>query len=138
LSEDKKNFPNAKLAIGTAYEKNMAIKVLKKEATNSVCTLFRIKKLVGIGLVTQSFYTYGPEEQEDEDTDEVYAAIWSGGDAGGIANKEQQQGDGDEDIKEGQQPVDEEQQNGDKEQLKGDDEDDDMEVDDEENNEDTT
>jgi hypothetical protein len=49
LGEDKKNFPQ--LAIWTAYAKSMVIKVLKKEATNSMFTLVRIKKLVDSGLV---------------------------------------------------------------------------------------
>jgi hypothetical protein len=69
----------------TAYAKSMATKVLKKEDTNSVFTLVRIKKLVDIGLIPQSLYMYGLEEQEDEDANEAAAAIWSGGTAGGIA-----------------------------------------------------
>jgi hypothetical protein len=46
--------------------KSPSIKVLKKEATNSVFTLVRIKKLVEIGLVPQSFYKY--DERYDDTT----------------------------------------------------------------------
>jgi hypothetical protein len=53
LGEDKNNFP--KLATWTAYAKSMAIKVLNKEAANSVFTLIRIKKVIDVGSVPQFF-----------------------------------------------------------------------------------
>jgi hypothetical protein len=65
-----------KLTTWTAYAKSMAIKVLTKMATSSVFTLPRIKKGVDLGLVTSSFYKYGPEEEEYEDADEADAAIY--------------------------------------------------------------
>jgi hypothetical protein len=77
LSEDKNDPP--KLASWTFCAKRMTIKVLNKEATSSVLTLIHIKKFVDIGLVPQYLFTYGPGEEEEEDTDDATAAIWSGG-----------------------------------------------------------
>jgi hypothetical protein len=76
LGEDKKNFP--KLASWTAYVKITAIKVLKKEATNSMFNLLCIKKLVDIGLVPLSYYKYEGHADDGEDAAGADAAIWSG------------------------------------------------------------
>jgi hypothetical protein len=62
---DKKEFP--KLASWSFYAKSTAIKVIKKEATNSVFTLVHIKKLVDIGFVPQSLYKY--DGHSDDTTD---------------------------------------------------------------------
>jgi hypothetical protein len=114
LDEEKKNHP--KLSTWTAYAKITAIKVLNKEATNSVFTLVPIKKLVDISLAPYYFYTYGPGEQEDEDSDEADAAdIWGGRNT----EKEQHQGNYDDNIEEEQQPVHEEQQQVDEDQHHG-------------------
>jgi hypothetical protein len=53
LGKEKKN--NLKLATWTGYAKSMAIKVLKKEAISYVFDILRITKLVGIGIVPQSY-----------------------------------------------------------------------------------
>jgi hypothetical protein len=73
LGEDKNNFP--KLASWTFYAKSMAIKVLNKEAINSVFTLLCIKKLVDISLVPLSHYKYEEHADDDEHANKASADI---------------------------------------------------------------
>jgi hypothetical protein len=71
LGDDKKNFP--KLAPWTCYAKSTATEVINKEATNSVFTLFCIKKLIPL-----SHYKCEEHADDDETADEAAASIWSG------------------------------------------------------------
>jgi hypothetical protein len=102
IGEDKKKPP--KLTSWTFYAKRRAIKVLNKEATNSVFTLLGIKKLVDIGHVPLSHYKYEEHADDDEDADDAAVDIYSGG----TGIEQQKGGDGYDNDEE--QPVDEEQE----------------------------
>jgi hypothetical protein len=97
LGEDKTEFP--KLASWTFYAKITAIKVLKKDAPNSVFTLLRIKKLIVIGPVPQYFYKYG--EHSDDTT----------------GNEQLQGDDVDDNDEEQEEPLEQEEQPCDEEQA---------------------
>jgi hypothetical protein len=73
LGEDKKNF--SKLASWKCYANILDIKVLDKEATNSVFTLLCNNNLIGSGLVPLSHYKYEEHADDDEDANEAAAAI---------------------------------------------------------------
>jgi hypothetical protein len=74
LGKDRKIYKT--LAAWTAYVKQVtAIKVLENKGKNSEFTLIHIKKLVDIGVVPRSNYSYGVDGAEDVNNELKIAAI---------------------------------------------------------------
>jgi hypothetical protein len=73
IGEERKIYKT--LADWTVYAKLTAIKVLENKGKNSEFTLIHIKKLVDIGDVPHSNYSYGLDGAEDVDNKCTIAAV---------------------------------------------------------------